>query len=71
VRQGFRSLVRTGDYYFVVVAITHHVHITEMNADSYRLKHARGRRGKTGKVGIDAPTVIETVDPETGDIETP
>jgi DNA replication protein DnaC len=51
--------------------LTHHVHILEMNADSYRLKHARGRRRKTGKVGIDAPTVIETVDPETGEIETP
>lgn len=44
--------------------ITHHVHILEMNGDSYRLKQSKGRkRRKTGETGTEP-----AVDPETGEI---
>lgn len=44
--------------------ITHHVHILEMNGDSYRLKQSKGRkRRKTGETGAEP-----AVDPETGEI---
>jgi DNA replication protein DnaC len=44
--------------------LTHHVHILEMNGDSYRLKQSKGRKRRT--TGEHA---IETaVDPETGEI---
>jgi len=47
--------------------LTHHVHILEMNGDSYRLKQSKGRkRHQTGEVGTDPP-----VDPETGEITQP
>jgi DNA replication protein DnaC len=48
--------------------LTHHVHILEMNGESYRLKQARDRRRKTIKVDTDAPAAEDTVDPETGEI---
>ena len=44
--------------------LTHHVHILEMNGESYRLKQSRARR-RTGieKTGDEPPH-----DPETGEI---
>jgi DNA replication protein DnaC len=48
--------------------LTHHVHILELNGDSYRLKQSKSRRRKTPAcAGEDAPPV-ETVDPKTGEI---
>jgi DNA replication protein DnaC len=44
--------------------ITHHVHIIEMNGESYRLKHARSRQRKAAKA------TTEQVDPGTGEITT-
>jgi DNA replication protein DnaC len=45
--------------------LTHHVHILEMNGDSYRLKQSKSRRRRT-------PQHAEgTVDPETGEITAP
>jgi len=41
--------------------LTHHVHILEMNGDSYRLKQSKGRRRKAAPAG-------EAIDPETGEI---
>ena len=47
--------------------LTHHVHILEMNGDSYRLKQSKGRkRRKTGEAGAEP-----AVDPETGEITQP
>jgi len=48
--------------------LTHHVHILEMNGDSYRLKQSKSRRSKAGK--NKAAKVSETVDPNTGEITT-
>lgn len=48
--------------------LTHHVHILEMNGESYRLKQARDRRRKAIKADTDAPAAEDTVDPETGEI---
>jgi DNA replication protein DnaC len=48
--------------------LTHHVHILEMNGESYRLKQARDRRGKAIKADNDAPSAEDAVDPETGEI---
>ena len=45
--------------------LTHHVHILEMNGDSYRLKQSKSRRRRTTQ------TVNEIVDPETGEITAP
>jgi DNA replication protein DnaC len=48
--------------------LTHHVHILEMNGDSYRLKQSKSRRRKNpAPAGEDAPPV-EIVDPQTGEI---
>lgn len=48
--------------------LTHHVHILELNGESYRLKQSKSRRRKTpAPANEDAPTV-ETVDPETGEV---
>src|SRR3974390_2332622 len=41
--------------------LTHHVHILEMNGDSYRLKQSKGRRRKAAPAG-------EAIDPETGEV---
>ena len=45
--------------------LTHHVHILEMNGDSYRLKQSKSRRRRTPQ-----PTE-ETFDAETGEITVP
>ena len=47
--------------------LTRHVHILEMNGESYRLKHARGRAG----AARDLPQAEDTVDPTTGEIIAP
>ena len=50
--------------------LTHHVHILTMNGDSYRLRQSAGRRrpsATTATVEKD-PTVIEIIDPGTGEI---
>ena len=51
--------------------LTHHVHILEMNGESYRLEHARARRRKAAKAGSEPLPATETVDPETGEITAP
>jgi DNA replication protein DnaC len=44
--------------------LTHHVHILEMNGDSYRLKQSKGRRRKNA-----GPTPAgETINSETGEL---
>jgi DNA replication protein DnaC len=43
-----------------------HVHILEMNGDSYRLKQSKGRRRKTA--AVDDLTSGETTNPETGEV---
>ena len=48
--------------------LTHHVHILEMNGDSYRLKHARGSRRKATKGAGQAPVADDVVGPDTGEI---
>ena len=47
--------------------LTHHVHILEMNGDSYRLKQSKSRR-KTDVPASNETAHVETVDPETGEI---
>jgi DNA replication protein DnaC len=47
--------------------LTHHVHILEMNGESYRYKQARGRRRKA--VGATADALpADAIDPDTGEI---
>jgi len=41
--------------------LTHHVHILEMNGNSYRLKQSKGRRR-------NVPPAGEAMDPETGEL---
>src|SRR3974390_3160515 len=41
--------------------LTPHVHLREMNGDSYRLKQSKGRRRKAAPAG-------EAIDPETGEV---
>ena len=48
--------------------LTHHVHILEMNGDSYRLKHARGSRRKPAKTASNDQMADAIVDPDTGEI---
>jgi len=43
--------------------LTHHVHILEMNGESYRLKQSRARRRKEPQ-----PAAEQTIDPDTGEI---
>jgi len=43
--------------------LTHHVHILEMNGESYRLKQSRARRRKQPQ-----PTAEQTIDPDAGEI---
>ena len=47
--------------------LTHHVHILEMNGESYRYKQARGQRRKAVKEPADAP-LADGTDPDTGEI---
>jgi DNA replication protein DnaC len=49
--------------------LTHHVHILEMNGDSYRLKHSKSRRRAKNSEAVEQP-LTETVDPETGEVKT-
>jgi len=49
--------------------LTHHVHILEMNGDSYRLKHSKSRRRAKNSEAVEPP-LTETVDPETGEVKT-
>jgi DNA replication protein DnaC len=44
--------------------LTHHVHILEMNGESYRLKQSKSRRRKSPNL----PLTGEVIDPETGEI---
>src|SRR5712692_9637884 len=44
--------------------LTHHVHILEMNGDSYRLKQSKGRKRRT----TGEPAIKTVVDPKTGEI---
>jgi DNA replication protein DnaC len=48
--------------------LTHHVHILEMNGDSYRLKQSKSRRRKAAKPMGEETLATEIVDPETGEI---
>ncbi len=47
--------------------LTHHVHILELNGDSYRLKQSKSRRRKHAPARDDA-SPAETMDHETGEI---
>lgn len=49
--------------------LTHHVHILEMNGESYRLAHSKARRRKAASAGSTTPPDI--IDPDTGEIITP
>jgi len=49
--------------------LTHHVHILEMNGESYRLAHSKARRRKASSPAEAAPT--DTADPDTGEITAP
>jgi DNA replication protein DnaC len=46
--------------------LTHHVHILEMNGESYRLKQSKARRRKEAQ-----PAAEQTTDPDTGEIFPP
>jgi DNA replication protein DnaC len=48
--------------------LTHHVHILELNGDSYRLKQSKSRRRKSRDLANDEAPPSETVDPETGEV---
>jgi DNA replication protein DnaC len=48
--------------------LTHHVHILELNGDSYRLKQSKSRRRKTPTFADEEAPPSETVDPETGEV---
>jgi hypothetical protein len=48
--------------------LTHHVHILELNGDSYRLKPSKSRRRKSRDLANDEAPPSETVDPETGEV---
>jgi IstB-like ATP binding protein len=43
--------------------LTHHVHILEMNGESYRLKHSKARRQR--QLALDTGVAV---DPDTGEI---
>ena len=48
--------------------LTHHVHILEMNGESYRLKQSKNRRRKTPRSPAAEAPEAEIVDPDTGEI---
>jgi DNA replication protein DnaC len=48
--------------------LTHHVHILEMNGDSYRLKQSKSRGRKALKSMVEETPASESVDPDTGEI---
>ena len=49
--------------------LTHHVHILEMNGDSYRLKHSKARR-RTRTPEQAEQAAAQAVNPETGEVIT-
>ncbi len=53
--------------------LTHHVHILEMNGDSYRLKQSKGRRRKMPRAAADGDqsAQFDVIDPDTGEITAP
>ena len=51
--------------------LTHHVHILEMNGDSFRLKHSTNRRRKGSKANDAATPGTGHIDPSTGEITPP
>jgi DNA replication protein DnaC len=48
--------------------LTHHVHILEMNGDSYRLKQSKNKRRRTSRSANEDTSSAESVDPSTGEI---
>ena len=48
--------------------LTHHVHILEMNGDSYRLKQSKSRQQKKSASAGDQASSAETIDPKTGEV---
>ena len=48
--------------------LTHHVHILEMNGDSYRLKQSKSKRRRTSRSANEDASSGESVDPSTGEI---
>ncbi len=48
--------------------LTHHVHILEMNGDSYRLKQSKSRRRRNPAPADQDTLQVEIVDPETGEV---
>ena len=48
--------------------LTHHVHILEMNGDSYRLKQSKTKRRRTPRSPNEDESSGEGVDPSTGEI---
>jgi DNA replication protein DnaC len=48
--------------------LTHHVHILEMNGESYRLKQSKSRSRKAPKSMAGEEPASEIVDPDTGEI---
>jgi DNA replication protein DnaC len=48
--------------------LTHHVHILELNGDSYRLKQSKSRRRKNRDLANDEAPPDEVLDPETGEV---
>ncbi len=56
----FRSERLTGA---LLDRLTHHVHILEMNGESYRLTHSKGRRARAaGAVESQATSALATAD---------
>ena len=49
--------------------LTHHVHILEMNGDSYRLKHSKARR-RSRTPDQTEQAAAKAVNPETGEVIT-
>ena len=48
--------------------LTHHVHIREMNRDSYRLKQSKNKRRRASRSANTDASEAESVDPSTGEI---
>ena len=48
--------------------LTHHVHILELNGESYRLKQSKSRQRKIAASSTEEALPTETIDPETGEI---
>lgn len=48
--------------------LTHHVHILEMNGDSYRLKQSKSRRRRSQRSPNADASQAESIDPSTGEI---